>query len=179
MSLPYPKELVHSLEFISELANRRRDAELETAVSLREVCASWGFPGASGATRADLEATWSRIDQVERMWDADRDAVATMVNRIFEEANARPRLVRHDDFDWHLHGLPQGASLADAIAVDAAMALGDLVRLDDLERCRRCADVRCERMFFDLSRNRSRRFCSTRCQSRTNVAAFRARALEA
>ncbi|ERG63885.1 MULTISPECIES: CGNR zinc finger domain-containing protein [Agrococcus] len=178
MSLPYPKELVQVLEFAADLCNRRRDAELQTAVSLRQTCASWGFPGASGATRADLEATWGRIEAIERMWDADRDTVASMVNRIFEETGASPRLVRHDAFDWHLHGLPHGASLADTIAVDAAMALGDLVRLDDLERCRRCADVRCERMFLDLSRNRSRRFCSTRCQSRTNVAAFRARALE-
>lgn len=175
MALPHPRELERSLEFIADVCNRRRAGELDTAASLREVCAGWGFPGASGATRADAEATWERLAAFERMWDADRDTVATMVNRVLDQADARPRLVRHDDFDWHLHGLPPGAPLADSIAVDAAMALADLVRIDDIERCRRCADSRCDRMFVDLSRNRSRRFCSTTCQSRTNVAAFRAR----
>ncbi|GAA1421751.1 CGNR zinc finger domain-containing protein [Agrococcus citreus] len=176
MSLPYPRELVRSLEFIAEVCNRRRAGELESAASLRAICAEWGFPGTSGATRADADATWAHLDIVERLWDGDRDAVATLVNRVFREAEARPHLVRHDDHDWHLHGLPAGAPIADAIVVDAAMAFVDLVRADDTARCKRCGDSRCDRMFFDQSRNRSRRFCSTTCQSRTNVAAFRARA---
>ncbi|MCR8670128.1 CGNR zinc finger domain-containing protein [Agrococcus sp. HG114] len=175
MAPPYPRELVRSLEFIADVCNRRREGELTTAASLRRLCAEWGFPGTSTVTKADAEATWAVLPTIERMWDADRDTVAALVNRVFEQSDARPRLARHDDSDWHLHGLPAGAPLADVIAVDAAMALADLVRLDDLARCSRCADDRCERMFFDLSRNRSRRFCSTRCQSRTNVAAFRAR----
>lgn len=177
MSLPYPTELIRSLEFIADLCNRRRAGELETATSLRELCSDWGFPGTSTISKDDAASVWAHLPAMEAMWDADRDTVATSVNRIFDETGARPRLVRHDGLDWHLHGLPPGAPIADAIAVDAAMALADLVRIDDLERCSRCADDRCERMFVDLSRNRSRRFCSTTCQSRTNVAAFRRRQL--
>lgn len=175
MSLPYPRELVRSLEFIADVCNRRREGALETVSSLRAICGEWGFPGASGATKADAEATWVHLRTIEGLWDADRDDAAAMVNRIFHDCEARPHLVRHDAFDWHLHGLPAGAPFADAIAVDAAMAFADLVRAADTARCKRCGDDRCERMFFDLSRNRSRRFCSTTCQSRTNVAAFRAR----
>ncbi len=176
MSLPHPRELVRSLEFMADVCNRRRDGELDSAKSLKELCAGWRFPGASAVTKADAEATWTHVPRLEAMWDADRDTAASMANRIFAECDARPHLVRHDGFDWHLHGLPAGAPIADVIAVDAAMAFVDLVRVDDTERCKRCGDGRCERMFFDLSRNRSRRFCSTTCQSRTNVAAFRARA---
>lgn len=178
MSLPYPRELVRTLEFLAELCNRRRGGELETAKSLRDLCTSVGFPGARGIQRADAEATWAHVFTLEALWDADRDTAAEMANRIFVECEARPHLVRHEGFDWHLHGLPEGAPIADAIAVDAAMAFVDLVRSDDTVRTKRCGDSRCERMFFDQSRNRSRRFCSTTCQSRTNVAAFRARALE-
>ncbi|MFJ6114427.1 CGNR zinc finger domain-containing protein [Agrococcus sediminis] len=175
VSLPYPRELIRSLEFIADVCNRRRAGELDSAASLRAICAEWGFPGASSATRADAEATWAHLPAVERMWDGERDAVAGLVNRVFDETGARPHLVRHDGSDWHLHGLPAGSPIADRLAVDAAMAIADLVRADDLERCRRCADSRCDRMHLDLSRNRSRRFCSTTCQSRTNVAAFRSR----
>lgn len=176
MSLPYPRELVRSLEFIADVCNRRSAGQLESAASLRELCSSWGFPGAGSLTRADAEATWAHLTTVEALWDGDRDAVAETANRVFGAAEARPQLVRHDGLDWHLHGLPAGAPIADAIVVDAAMAFVDLVRADDTARCKRCGDSRCDRMFFDQSRNRSRRFCSTTCQSRTNVAAFRARA---
>jgi hypothetical protein len=39
----------------------------------------------------------------------------------------------------------------------------------------RCAAVDCGRFFVDQSRNRSRKFCSNACASRTTVAAYRAR----
>jgi predicted RNA-binding Zn ribbon-like protein len=38
-----------------------------------------------------------------------------------------------------------------------------------------CADDDCEGVVLDLSRNRSRRFCSTTCGNRNAVAAYRAR----
>ncbi|WP_406158461.1 CGNR zinc finger domain-containing protein [Streptomyces canus] len=40
----------------------------------------------------------------------------------------------------------------------------------------RCAAAGCEDYFVDQSRNRTRRFCSHACASRTTVAAYRARA---
>jgi predicted RNA-binding Zn ribbon-like protein len=38
-----------------------------------------------------------------------------------------------------------------------------------------CADDACNGVVLDLSRNRSRRFCSTSCGNRNAVAAYRAR----
>ena len=38
-----------------------------------------------------------------------------------------------------------------------------------------CADDDCGGIVLDLSRNRSRRFCSTACGNRNAVAAYRAR----
>ncbi|WP_406393320.1 CGNR zinc finger domain-containing protein [Streptomyces sp. NBC_00882] len=40
----------------------------------------------------------------------------------------------------------------------------------------RCAAAGCEDYFVDQSRNRTRRFCSHACASRTTVAPYRARA---
>ncbi|MGW5371674.1 CGNR zinc finger domain-containing protein [Streptomyces sp. NPDC004011] len=39
----------------------------------------------------------------------------------------------------------------------------------------RCAAAGCDNYFVDQSRNRTRRFCSNACASRTTVAAHRAR----
>jgi predicted RNA-binding Zn ribbon-like protein len=38
-----------------------------------------------------------------------------------------------------------------------------------------CSSDRCHNAFVDTSPNRSRRYCSDRCSSRANVAAYRAR----
>jgi predicted RNA-binding Zn ribbon-like protein len=61
------------------------------------------------------------------------------------------------------------------VAVEAAMAMVDVIRADELSRLSVCADQRCEGLVLDLSRNRSRRYCSTVCANRNAVAAYRAR----
>ena len=55
------------------------------------------------------------------------------------------------------------------------MAMIDLIRADELARLSICADETCEGLVLDLSRNRARRFCSTRCTDRNAAAACRAR----
>jgi predicted RNA-binding Zn ribbon-like protein len=67
------------------------------------------------------------------------------------------------------------APLATRIAVETAMAMIDVIRADELSRLDVCADPDCEGLVLDLSRNRSRRFCSTTCGNRAAVAAYRAR----
>lgn len=42
----------------------------------------------------------------------------------------------------------------------------------------RCAAAGCENYFVDQSRNRTRRFYSNACASRTTVAAYRARSAQ-
>jgi predicted RNA-binding Zn ribbon-like protein len=61
------------------------------------------------------------------------------------------------------------------MAVEAAMAMIDVIRADEMSRLGVCADDDCEGIVLDLSRNRSRRFCSTTCGNRAAVAAYRAR----
>jgi predicted RNA-binding Zn ribbon-like protein len=61
------------------------------------------------------------------------------------------------------------------MAVEAAMAMIDVIRTDEMSRLDVCADADCQGLVLDLSRNRSRRFCSTTCGNRAAVAAYRAR----
>ena len=90
-----------------------------------------------------------------------------------------PQLVKHDNWDWHLHATGAQASLADRVAADVALVLIDLIRSGDLDRLGRCAAEDCRAYLADFSRNRSKRFCDTgNCANRTHVAAFRARQTE-
>lgn len=106
---------------------------------------------------------------------ADRDGAAEMVNELLAESGTTPQLVRHGSWDWHLHGVANDADPATRIVVDTAMAMIDVVRDDEMSRLGICADETCEGIVLDLSRNRSRRFCSTACGNRNAVAAYRAR----
>ena len=106
---------------------------------------------------------------------AERDRAVGMVNRLLAAANAVPQLVRHDPYDWHIHAVPPDAPLATRIQVETAMAMIDVIRADETSRLSTCTDANCEGVVLDLSRNRSRRYCSTSCANRNAVAAYRAR----
>jgi predicted RNA-binding Zn ribbon-like protein len=61
------------------------------------------------------------------------------------------------------------------MAVEAAMAFVDVIRAKELNRLRICAADDCSNVVFDLSKNRSKRFCEGTCGNRAAVAAYRAR----
>jgi predicted RNA-binding Zn ribbon-like protein len=61
------------------------------------------------------------------------------------------------------------------MAVEAAMALIDVIRSDELSRLRICGYQGCGNVVVDLSKNRSRRYCEAGCGNRAAVAAYRAR----
>ena len=106
---------------------------------------------------------------------APRDEMAAHVNRALAAAHLSPHLVRHGDMDWHLHAVEDERPFATRIVVETAMAMIDVIRADEMSRLGVCADDECGGLVLDLSRNRSRRFCSTACGNRAAVAAYRAR----
>ncbi|MFP5020986.1 CGNR zinc finger domain-containing protein [Pseudonocardia phyllosphaerae] len=125
--------------------------------------------------RARVAAFWPAADA-----EPDRDGTVELVNALFAETDARPVLARHAGWDWHLHVTPSHAPLAHRIGAEIAMAVADLIRVDDLSRLRRCAGEDCDAVLVDLSRNRSKRFCDTgNCANRAHVAAYRARRAKA
>ena len=74
-----------------------------------------------------------------------------------------------------MHAIDSEAPFADRIIVETAMAMIDVIRADELSRLAICAEATCSGIVLDLSRNRSRRFCSTTCGNKVAVAAYRSR----
>ncbi|MEI7031965.1 CGNR zinc finger domain-containing protein [Streptomyces pratensis] len=110
----------------------------------------------------------------------DPRAAADLVNRLVAAAGTTPQLTDHDGYDWHVHYFAPDASLADHLAADCGMALAFILVAGERERLRRCEAPDCGHAFVDLSRNRSRRYCSSRtCGNRLHVAAYRARRRQA
>jgi len=154
---------------------RGRTEQLPDTAALDRFTAAWGWTGARTHDRAELDAVRQLRPRLAQLWDAGPDDAARLVNTLLREAHALPQLVKHDAWDYHLHAAPPDAPLAGRMAVEAAMAFADVIRTQQLERLRLCAADDCNSVHVDLSKNRSRRFCSTLCANRTNVAAYRTR----
>jgi predicted RNA-binding Zn ribbon-like protein len=158
------------------LVNSADDPDTLTTVdALAEFYVEHDYTGRHDRTTAELEEVTSIRAELRQMLTAERDTAVELVNRMLAEVGALPRLVRHGTVDWHIHAIDADRSLADRMRVETAMAMVDVIRTDELSRLSVCADPDCEGIVLDLSRNRSRRFCSTTCGNRAAVAAYRAR----
>ncbi len=135
----------------------------------------WGWTGSRRHDDAEVAQVRALRARLRRLWHLDEAAAVLVVNEVLRQARALPQLVEHDEEGYHLHATSPEAPLADRMAVEAAMAVADVVRHRELERMRVCAADGCGDVLVDLSKNRSRRFCGTSCANRTHVAAFRAR----
>ncbi len=153
----------------------------DTMTSAEELDAFYvehGYSGSRTRDPAELAAVRALRAPLRSLLTAERDEAVEIVNRMLAEHQAVPRLVRHDQQDWHLHATDDNAPYATRIAVETALAMVDVIRADEQSRLGICADDDCEGLVLDLSRNRSRRFCSTTCGNRNAVAAYRARQAE-
>jgi len=131
-----------------------------------------GYTGARPRTRADLEAVRALREPLRQLLTAERDEAVPLVNAILAEHRALPQLLRHDALDWHLHAVELTAPFATRVAVETALAMVDVIRSNEMSRLGICAADDCDDVALDLSRNRSRRFCSTACGNREAVAAY-------
>ncbi|MFI6449000.1 CGNR zinc finger domain-containing protein [Kitasatospora sp. NPDC050543] len=128
-------------------------------------------------TAADLRAVHELRAQLRVVFSAGSTAEASeLVNAVVAAAGTTPRLTDHDHHGWHIHYFAPHAALGDHLAAELGMALAFILMAGERERLRRCEAPDCARVFVDLSRNRSRRYCDSRtCGNRLHVAAYRAR----
>lgn len=129
-----------------------------------------GFPAAG--EQDDLAALGRRIAAALRQ--PAEDSFLDDLGALLEAYDCRPHLTRHDGVP-HLHYAQDGAPPAQWLAAMAVSGLVIYVCRNGRARLANCAADGCGRWFADTSRNRSRRYCSGTCASRTTVAAYRTR----
>ncbi|WP_040421070.1 CGNR zinc finger domain-containing protein [Actinopolymorpha alba] len=151
------------------------DERLPDLAALDEFVRTWGWSGQRQRTAKELREVRALRPRLREVWTAEEDRVVEIVNELLREAAALPQLVKHDEWDYHLHATPPHAPLATRMSVEAAMAFVDVVRTTELSRLRICDYPDCDNVLVDLSKNRSKRFCESGCGNRAAVAAYRAR----
>jgi predicted RNA-binding Zn ribbon-like protein len=105
----------------------------------------------------------------------DAATVVDTLNELLERHPITPRIADHNPDNLHIHVANKAASVADLLIAESLLGLANLVCDLGPTRLGVCAAVPCTNVYVDTSPNQSRRYCSDRCSSRANVAAFRAR----
>lgn len=105
----------------------------------------------------------------------DVSVVIGGLNDLMEKYPITPMISDHAPDDLHLHVATRSASVSELLIGESLLGLSTLVCDLGPTRLGVCAGTKCGRVYVDTSPNQSRRYCSERCSSRANVAAYRAR----
>jgi predicted RNA-binding Zn ribbon-like protein len=172
-------DLASYADLVVELVNTQDPAtdslrDLDTLQELLQI-----RPHLSGrVTRRDLDAMRELRTELRAIFVAaaagDGTAAIERLNALLIQFPILPQVSGHDGQPWHLH-ITESGSVTDRYAARAAMGLAVHISDHGIERLGVCHVGSCCNVYFDTTTNRSRRYCSDRCASRANVAAFRAR----
>lgn len=127
--------------------------------------------GALGEAEARRLSAWAR--RLEPVFAGTVDRVAHL-NALLAETAARPYISVHDDRPPHLHFAPETASTLVRVRAFTAAGLAHVV-CEEPDRLGRCGREGCGVVYVDTSRNGRRRYCTTRCANRLQVARHRER----
>jgi predicted RNA-binding Zn ribbon-like protein len=175
----FTDDTAHALRAAVWLVNSAEDPDsLTDADDEAQFLTEFPYTGRLDRDDAELQELRLLRAPLRELLLASRDGMAAGVNDALARATLTPRLTRHGGMDWHLHAVDDDRPLAERVLVETAMALVDVIRSDEASRISVCADDTCQSLALDLSRNRSKRYCSTTCANRNAVAAYRARRAE-
>ena len=168
-----------AVELVNELArgDNRGSAKARTLPALAKILAidppsvAQIRPG-DGAGFVALARWLSEV--FEDLHGQDADGAASRLNALLAKHPAHPHLAKEQG-RWRLHHHPSDMALVPMWTAICAEALARMLGAGHADRFGTCAAPDCQRVYFDVSKNASRRFCSTTCQNRVKAAAFRQR----
>ncbi|WP_446039605.1 CGNR zinc finger domain-containing protein [Streptomyces sp. SID1121] len=181
-------ELASYSDYAVRLVNTEEPARgTDTLTSVDDIRALFGASTqlARRATEADLtrfRAVRARLRAVFTAADEGEGGRAVdLLNSLLLEFPVSPQVSGHDFLDeegrprWHMHLAEHPSNATAGYAATAAMGLAFHLTGFGVDRLGLCQAAPCRNAYLDTSTNRSRRYCSDRCATRANVAAYRAR----
>ena len=173
--------LLVSADLVNELDSTERDAPLparEAVAALSRILAV-DPPSVAQLTQAQVPAFVALARRIRtvfaNMHERDVDSAATTLNELLAAHPAHPHLAKERGA-WRLHHHPHDAPLVPMWTAICAAALAEMIGDGEAQRLGTCERPDCGRVYVDVSKNASRRFCSLTCQNRVKVAMFRERA---
>jgi predicted RNA-binding Zn ribbon-like protein len=180
-SRPVPTPVTPApIAFVVEVINKWGSIPREVAgeqrtpyPSLRDLAQEHGFRlDAETDARSDNNVVQT-ADTLYPLFDTpDAAALVDRMNEVLDLSEVRPALIREGD------RIAEGwiTDTPDRLLAACTLTLHHhLLAWGDGHRLGLCEGLRCADVYADLSSAGRRRFCSTTCQNRSRVAAFRAR----
>ncbi|MEU3373961.1 CGNR zinc finger domain-containing protein [Streptomyces sp. NPDC006711] len=181
-------ELAYYSDYAVRLVNTEEPARnKDTLTSVDAVRALFGTnqSAARRATDADVtrfRSVRARLRAVFEAADGGQEVQAVdLLNSLLLEFPVSPQVSGHEYRDedgrplWHMHLADHPSNATAGYAAIASMGLAFHLTEFGVDRLGLCQAAPCRNAYLDTSTNRSRRYCSDRCATRANVAAYRAR----
>lgn len=168
----------HAIDLANTWDPTRDDPEGLPDVDAARDFLSGRVRGAERAADADLELLRAVRQELRDVMTAPDDLSAVeRLNDLLRRFPVHPLVAGHDAKDWHLHLSGDDRAPGEFLVATAAFGLAVWLLDVGMDRRGQCAEDTsgCWDVFVDTSRNHSRRYCSTTCSNRANVAAHRAR----
>ncbi|MGW2086102.1 CGNR zinc finger domain-containing protein [Streptomyces sp. NPDC001880] len=181
-------ELAYYSDYAVRLVNTEEPARnKDSLTSVEAVRELFGInrQAARRATDADVTRFRSVRARLRSVFEAadggDETLAVDLLNSLLMEFPVSPQISGHDirdedgKPDWHMHLADHPSNATAGYAAIAAMGLAFHLTSYGVDRLGLCEASPCRNAYLDTSTNRSRRYCSDRCATRANVAAYRAR----
>ncbi|HEU4989949.1 MAG TPA: CGNR zinc finger domain-containing protein [Gemmatimonadaceae bacterium] len=135
-------------------------------------------PAGAAAVLADARRVRDALRALAERGAGDpavRDDAVAEINRVLGRSAGIRRLDARPDGSFARAFVPEGDAFA-GLMIPLVESAADALILHELPRVRRCADTRCHRVFYDVSKNGGRRWCDmSTCGNRAKAARHRAR----
>ncbi|NUR26008.1 MAG: CGNR zinc finger domain-containing protein [Catenulispora sp.] len=176
-----------ALALVNRLATRRaqgRAVDVSTSPAaareaLLDINEALGLARQTGLDEAGVAAVGEVARQIRSALEAtiagDHESAAHVLNTLMTRHHAVPLLRSRPSEAPVLRFHSEGAGPVDAWAGCAAAGVAVAIGLGHADRFGVCEAADCDQVFFDSTRNASRRFCGLPCQNRAKAAAYRAR----
>ncbi|MFJ7267662.1 CGNR zinc finger domain-containing protein [Streptomyces sp. NPDC099050] len=184
-------ELAHYSDYAVRLVNTEEPARNKD--SLTSVDAVRALFGASvqmarRVTDGDVTRFRNVRGRLRTVFEAadggDHVLAVDLLNSLLMEFPVSPQVSGHEAIDehsehggpnWHIHLADHPSNASAGYAAIACFGLAFHLTEHGPDRLGLCQAPPCRNAYLDTSTNRSRRYCSDRCATRANVAAYRAR----
>ncbi|MFJ6695564.1 CGNR zinc finger domain-containing protein [Streptomyces sp. NPDC091272] len=181
-------ELAYYADYAVRLVNSEEPARNKDSLTSVDAVRDL-FGGSQQAARRATDADVTRFRSVRARLRAIFEAADTgdetlavdLLNSLLLEFPVSPQISGHETRksdgrpDWHMHLAEHPSNVTAGYAATASMGLAFHVTEYGPGRLGLCQAAPCRNAYLDTSTNRSRRYCSDRCATRANVAAYRAR----
>ncbi|UQX02946.1 CGNR zinc finger domain-containing protein [Streptomyces sp. RerS4] len=181
-------ELAHYSDYAVRLVNTEEPARgKDFLTSADDVRALFGASVQMARRVTDTDVTRfrnvrGRLRSVFEAADGGDHVLAVdLLNSLLMEFPVSPQVSGHETLgpdgapDWHIHLADHPSNASAGYAAIASFGLAFHLTEHGPDRLGLCQAAPCRNAYLDTSTNRSRRYCSDRCATRANVAAYRAR----